>query len=116
MNKGKGKGKGKGKSNIITNKTLKESGDCAVETKVQFRAKRTTKSAAELYRNILNNDNENEEDELLDEEDSDEDEVYGQDDSDSDDGEEVCHLAFSNNNLCAFIVQDISLIRIQPNF
>ena len=98
MNKGKGKGKGKGKSNIFTNKIPNEAGDCVVETKLQPLGKRTPKSAAELYRNILNNDDENEDDEVLDEDDSDEDAVYGQDDSESDEGEEVRHLTCNEHS------------------
>lgn len=49
--------------------------------------KRAPKSAAELYRNVLIDD-EQVDDEILDDE-SDEDVVYGQDDSDSDEGDEV---------------------------
>ena len=88
LSKGKGKGKGKGKSNSMVNKTSSEEEGNVEPAKFQPRSKRTSKSAAELYHNILN-DNENEGDELLDDEDdSDEDAVYGQDDSESDDDEE----------------------------
>ena len=83
--KGKGKGKGKGKSSLSSPKT---SGDCVQETKTIIQAKRASKSAAELYKDLLNDDG-TEEDILEEEDDSDEDVVYGQDDSDSDDGEEV---------------------------
>merc|ERR1719510_2447804 len=83
-----GKGKGKGKSNTMVNKSPTEEEGNVEAAKFQPRSKRTSKSAAELYHNILN-DNENEGDELLeDEDDSDEDAVYGQDDSESDDDEE----------------------------
>jgi len=81
--KGKGKGKGKGKSSSITSKT---SGDCVHETKQVQQPKRASKSAAELYKNILNDDENC--DDNLDEDDSDEDVAYGQDDSDSDEEEE----------------------------
>ena len=92
--KGKGKGKGKGKSNTIINKTSSEEEGNVEVAEFQRRPKRicTPKNAAEMYRNILNNDNENEDDELLDEDDSDEDAVYGQDDSESDDDEEVVFI------------------------
>ena len=85
--KGKGKGKGKGKSSIISSKT---SGECEVEAKPLIPPKRASKSAAELYKNILNDD---ENDDILEEDDSDEDVIYGQDDSDSDEAEEVLNLA-----------------------
>merc|ERR1712223_1376627 len=65
--KGKGKGKGKGKSSSITSKT---SGDCVHETKQVQQPKRASKSAAELYKNILNDDENC--DDNLDEDDSDE--------------------------------------------
>merc|ERR1712126_281406 len=81
--KGKGKGKGKGKSSTISSKT---SGDCAEDSKPILQQKRASKSAAELYRNILNDDENG--DDVLEEDDSDEDVVYGQDDSDSDEAEE----------------------------
>merc|ERR1712156_647075 len=76
-------GKGKGKSSSITSKT---SGDCVHETKQVQQPKRASKSAAELYKNILNDDENC--DDNLDEDDSDEDVAYGQDDSDSDEEEE----------------------------
>merc|ERR1719510_1201444 len=83
-----GKGKGKGKSNTMVNKSPSDEEGNVETAKFQIRSKRPSKSAAELYQNILN-DNENEDDELLeDEDDSDEDAVYGQDDSESDDDEE----------------------------
>ena len=84
-NKGKGKGKGKGKSSIISTKTSNDV-DSIQETKPTLRVKRAPKSAAELYRNVLIDD-EQVDDEILDDE-SDEDVVY-KDDSDSDEGEEV---------------------------
>lgn len=83
-NKGKGKGKGKGKSSIISTKTSNDV-DSIQETKPTLKVKRAPKSAAELYRNVLIDD-EQVDDEILDDE-SDEDVVY-KDDSDSDEGEE----------------------------
>lgn len=83
--KGKGKGKGKGKSSVISDKTPKEI-DSAQQTKPTPRTKRASKSAAELYRKILDDDENG--DPIMDEESSDEDVVYGQEESDSDDVEE----------------------------
>ena len=84
--KGKGKGKGKGKSSVISEKTPNDL-DSAQEMKPAARIKRASKTAAELYRNILNDDENDEA--IMDEDDSDEDVVYGQDESDSDECEEV---------------------------
>merc|ERR1712141_225550 len=55
--KGKGKGKGKGKSSIISNKSAKDVGEISVqELNAAAKVKRASRSAAELYQNILNDD------------------------------------------------------------
>jgi hypothetical protein len=98
--KGKGKGKGKGKSSVISDKTPKEI-DSAQQTKPTPRTKRASKSAAELYRKILDDDENG--DPIMDEESSDEDVVYGQEESDSDDVEEVRGIFLNNYRICTKI-------------
>ena len=64
------------------------------ESNAAAKVKRASRSAAELYQNILNDDG-TEENDILDEDDtdeSDEDVVYGQDDSESDEVDEVGFL------------------------
>ena len=64
------------------------------ELNAAAKVKRASRSAAELYQNILNDDG-TEENDILDEDDtdeSDEDVVYGQDDSESDEVDEVGFL------------------------
>merc|ERR1719361_3257077 len=89
--KGKGKGKGKGKSSIISNKSARDVAEISVqESNAASKVKRASRSAAELYQNILHDDG-TEENDILDEDDtdeSDEDVVYGQDDSESDEVDE----------------------------
>ena len=91
--KGKGKGKGKGKSSVISDKTPKEI-ESAQGTKPTPRTKKASKSAAELYQKILNDDENDEA--IMDDDDSDEDVVYGQEESDSDGGEEVRGIFLNN--------------------
>merc|ERR1712141_337327 len=87
----KGKGKGKGKSSIISNKSARDVAEISVqESNAASKVKRASRSAAELYQNILHDDG-TEENDILDEDDtdeSDEDVVYGQDDSESDEVDE----------------------------